>query len=178
MESPRGHATAFQQQQYIQMQNQQYQQQQKNRRQGQGQQSQDYMSVGSHYSIDSTRSGASSSQVDEAYRRLGRRLSLRAHGDEPIIQPQRLSRIGLTEGSMFTPYGEDESWGESQEGSDETNPASSVSRISRVGALTNWKPCEGFIVLTIIFFLFHRLGNYNWVSANGSNRQGCKETIL
>jgi hypothetical protein len=125
------------------------------------------MSVGSHYSRDSTRSGASSSHVDEAYRRLGRRLSLRAHGDEPIMQPQRLSRIGLAEGSMFAPYGEDESWGESQEGSDETNPVSSVSRISCVGVHTNWTPYEGFMVLTIIFcfpsFRELRLGQRRWI---------------
>ena len=113
--SLRGHAATFQQQQQMQMQNQQYmqqqQQQQQHRRRNYGggtsySQTQDYMSVGSHFSRDSaasTTSGASS-QVDEAYRRLGRRLSARAHGDGPITQPQRLSRIGLTPSSTFTPY--------------------------------------------------------------------------
>ncbi len=106
----RGHAAAFQQQQQLQMQNQQYLQQQQHRRRnysgagtGGGSQAQDYMSVGSHFSRDSrasTTSGASS-QVDEAYRRLGRRLSMRAHGDGPIAQPQKLSRIGLTPSSTF-----------------------------------------------------------------------------
>lgn len=109
--SLRGHAATFQQQQQVQMQNQQYMQQQQHRRRNYGggnshSQAQDYMSVGSHFSresVASTTSGASS-QVDEAYRRLGRRLSARAHGDGPIKQPQRLSRIGLTPASTFTPY--------------------------------------------------------------------------
>ena len=158
MESSRGHAAAFQQQQYVQMQNQQYQQQrqqqqqqqqQKNRRQGhrqyyqgnegyhqqhqqnqllqQQQQQQDYMSVGSHYSVDSTRSGASS-QVDEAFRKVGLRLSIRAHGDGPIIPPMRLSRIGLTETSLFVPYGDWDSSSKSQEESNESNPTTSSVR--------------------------------------------------
>jgi hypothetical protein len=109
--SLRGHAATFQQHQQLQMQNQQYLQQQQHRRRNYGggtshSQSQDYMSVGSHFSRDSvasTTSGASS-QVDEAYRRLGRRLSARAHGDGPITQPQRLSRIGMTPSSTFTPF--------------------------------------------------------------------------
>jgi hypothetical protein len=66
------------------------------------------MSVGSHFSRESretTTSGASS-QVDEAYRRLGRRLSIRAHGDGPVRQPVRLSRIGQTQSSIFAAYGE------------------------------------------------------------------------
>lgn len=118
--SLRGHAAAFQQQQQLQMQNQQYLLQQQHRRRNYGgtgagvagaggtTQAQDYMSVGSHFSRDSrasTTSGASS-QVDEAYRRLGRRLSVRAHGDGPITQPQRLNRIGLTISSTFVPYGQ------------------------------------------------------------------------
>jgi hypothetical protein len=70
------------------------------------------MTVGSHYSRGSVGSAGNvtsatsqaSSQVDEAYRRLGRRLSIRAHGDPPISRPQRLSRIGLTPSSNFGAY--------------------------------------------------------------------------
>jgi len=101
--SLRGHAATFQQQQLVQRQNQMYQQQQQYRRQGGHHQ--DQMSVGSHYSRDSAASGASS-QMDEAYRRLGWKLSARAHGDGPITQPQRLSRIGLGPSSSFLPYDE------------------------------------------------------------------------
>jgi len=113
--SLRGHAAAFQQQQQIQMQNQQYQQQRRQRpgnrstySGGGASQPQDYKSVGSHFSRDSKGSAHSeaSSQVDEAYRRLGQRLSVRAHGDGPPILPQRLSRIGLTHASSFLKFGE------------------------------------------------------------------------
>ena len=64
----------------------------------------DYMSVGSHYSRGSVASSQQSSVVDEAYRRLGLRLSMRAHGDGPMKQPQRLAKIGLTPVSGFARY--------------------------------------------------------------------------
>jgi hypothetical protein len=64
------------------------------------------MSVGSHYSRGSHASSQQSSQVDEAYRRLGHRLSRRAHGDPPFPRPQRLETIGLTIGSGFAQYHE------------------------------------------------------------------------
>lgn len=93
------------------------------------------MSVGSHFSRDSvasTTSGASS-QVDEAYRRLGRRLSARAHGDGPIRQPQRLSRVGLTPSSTFAPYHAKTTnvTGNSTSNNKEANDASSVSHIAQ-----------------------------------------------
>ena len=111
--SLRGHAAYQQQQQQQQQQEyrrgsssqrsnhgqQQYQQHQ------QHQQQQDLMSVGSHYSRGSHGSASHhSSVVDDAYRRLGRRLSLRAHGDQPMSRPQRSSRIGLTSRSGFSQY--------------------------------------------------------------------------
>lgn len=68
------------------------------------QQSQDYMSVGSHYSRGSVGSSHNSSQVDEAYRRLGQRLSMRAHGDLPVSKPRLLARIGMTPKSGFVPH--------------------------------------------------------------------------
>lgn len=69
-----------------------------------GQQHQDYMSVGSHYSRSSMGSSHNSSQVDEAYRRLGHRLSIRAHGDHAVSKPPAVSRIGMTRQSGFLPY--------------------------------------------------------------------------
>jgi hypothetical protein len=74
---------------------------------GQHHQTQDYMSVGSHYSRSSMGSSHNSSQVDEAYRRLGRRLSIRAHGEQAISKPQAVSSIGMTQTSGFMPYDEE-----------------------------------------------------------------------
>jgi hypothetical protein len=90
-------------------QQQQQQQRSSQQQQQQQQQQQDYksnMSVGSHYSHGSSASQQSSVAVDEAYRRLGHRLSLRAHGDQAMPRPQRLSRIGLTPKSGFASYGQ------------------------------------------------------------------------
>jgi hypothetical protein len=64
----------------------------------------DQMSVNSNYSRGSHASSQQSSQVDEAYRRLGHRLSRRAHGDQPVLRPQRLEKLGLTIGSGFVQY--------------------------------------------------------------------------
>ena len=62
-------------------------------------------SVGSHYSRGSHGSQShQSSQVDEAARRLGHRLSMSAHGDKPVTRPQKLSRIGMTPKSGFLNY--------------------------------------------------------------------------
>ena len=65
---------------------------------------QDYTSMPSHCSRGSYVSSQNSSVVDEAYRRLGQRLSLRAHGDKPTTRPTRQSRIGQTPRSSFHPY--------------------------------------------------------------------------
>jgi hypothetical protein len=67
-------------------------------------QAQDYMSGSSHYSRGSNGSSHNNSQVDEAYRRLGQRLSLRVHGDLPLSKPQVLPTIGMTPNSMFSSY--------------------------------------------------------------------------
>eukprot|EP00980_Cylindrotheca_fusiformis_P008060 scaffold1717_cov117-Cylindrotheca_fusiformis.AAC.11 len=67
-------------------------------------QAQDYMSVGSHYSRSSFESSHNSSHVDEAYRRLGQRLSIRAHGDRTTYFPPAVSTIGMSQKSMFLPY--------------------------------------------------------------------------
>ena len=115
--SLRGHAN-YQQQQQQQQQQQYYQTRQKSGggasgigghlarhdRQHQSHHMSDQMSVGSHYSRGSHASSQQSSQVDEAYRRLGHRLSRRAHGDQPFPRPQRLEKIGLTIGSGFAHY--------------------------------------------------------------------------
>ena len=69
------------------------------------QQASDHMSVGSsHYSRGSSGSSQNSSQVDEAYKRLGQKLSARAHGDLPFSKPQVLSNLGLTPNSVFARY--------------------------------------------------------------------------
>jgi hypothetical protein len=64
----------------------------------------DYASVGSHYSRGSHASSQQSSQVDEAARRLGHRLSMTVHGDQPVSRPQRLSRVGMTPKSGFVRF--------------------------------------------------------------------------
>lgn len=69
------------------------------------QQASDHMSVGSsHYSRGSSGSSQNSLQVDEAYKRLGQKLSARAHGDLPLSTPQVLSNLGLTPNSVFARY--------------------------------------------------------------------------
>ena len=66
----------------------------------------EYASVGSYYSRGSHGSASQqSSQVDEAARRLGHRLSMRAHGDKSAPRPQRLSHLGMTPQSGFGPFG-------------------------------------------------------------------------
>ena len=65
------------------------------------------MGASGAYSVGSgTSQHTSSSQhhYDEAYRRLGHRLSRRAHGDPPYKRPQQLSQIGLEIGSCFDIY--------------------------------------------------------------------------
>ena len=42
--------------------------------------------------------------MDEAYRRLGHRLSRRAHGDQPLTRPLRHESLGLTPTSVFGRY--------------------------------------------------------------------------
>ena len=116
--SLRGHAAAAA---YSQQHQQQYYSHHSSQRSHhsshQQQQAQDYMSVGSHRSRGSHASSQQSSVVDEAYRRLGQRLSLRAHGEKPIPRPRRLSQIGLTTKSSFSPY--DQKMGAAQRDSSE-----------------------------------------------------------
>lgn len=66
----------------------------------------DLASVGSHYSRGSHASSQNSSTVDEAYRRLGQRLSLRAHGGDARAynRPRQVARIEWTDRSGFLSY--------------------------------------------------------------------------
>jgi hypothetical protein len=197
--SLRGHAADFQNQQQIQMQNQQYQQQQEQQQQQQqqyqqqqqqryrqrsgypsnnnsigGSQAQDHMSVGSHFSRESRTSAASgaSSQVDEAYRRLGRRLSIRAHGDGPVRQPLRLSRIGLPQSSNFAAYGDMDT---SKRSSDDPQDGSSVSDVTFEDIEGNYFRFACFLISTF-FSLF--LGQQDWILFIGSNSKGSKNGIF
>ena len=54
--------------------------------------------------------------MDEAYRRLGHRLSRRAHGDQPLTLPQRLESLGLTPTSVFEKFQLKEVGGEGDSG--------------------------------------------------------------
>ncbi|KAG7370676.1 serine/threonine protein kinase [Nitzschia inconspicua] len=81
---------------------QQYQQQQ----QQQQYHPSDHFSVGSHYSRESGVSSQNSSTVDEAYRRLGQRLSMRAHGGDmgSYNRSRRIAKIAVTPRSGFSSF--------------------------------------------------------------------------
>jgi hypothetical protein len=64
------------------------------------------LSVGSHYSRESASSSHNSSTVDDAYRKLGQALSLRAHGGDLSLynRPRKIAHIAVTAQSGFISY--------------------------------------------------------------------------